>query len=84
MSLIKDLSELCNGLESRPVLKVKEKTKVWWVPSESVKGVTYEVIRNSAGCWYCDCPGFTFRGYCKHTATIEHCYDMGVEYRGER
>jgi len=48
---------------------------------------TYDVVCEEKG-FTCDCPGFTFRGRCKHTQTVvtrieEALDDRSPKYRWE-
>jgi len=59
---------------------------VWKMPNS--KGTdTYDVVCEEKG-FTCDCPGFTFRGRCKHTQTVvtrieEALDDRSPKYRWE-
>lgn len=48
----------------------------WSVPGST--GKTYTVSREQGMDYTCTCPGFTYRGSCKHTADFQaqHQYDM--------
>ena len=39
---------------------------VWEFPSSSSPGKSYRVVFGRAGHLECDCPGFAYRGQCKH------------------
>ena len=44
------------------------RAEVLTVPSASEPG-RYWTLRKVAGEWTCDCPGFAYRGDCKHART---------------
>lgn len=41
------------------------------VPSRRHLGVVYDVRLDDAGQYTCSCPGFGFRGTCRHAATMQ-------------
>lgn len=44
------------------------------------KGETYYITNEGGGDWACTCPGFKFRGSCKHVAEIQQS-KYGVDIR---
>ena len=48
------------------LFEVEDKKDPMVVEVKGSKGQTY-FLSNPGGEWHCTCPGFTFRGACKHT-----------------
>lgn len=48
------------------------------VPSVTSPGVIYKVTAalpdDAREEWYCSCPSWTFRGYCKHADMVHPCH----------
>lgn len=51
------------------------------VKSDSDPNKVYTVRHFDDGPWSCTCPGFTYRGYCKHVTRLQQ--DQGEEMTNE-
>lgn len=53
----------------------------WHIPASG--GGFYELLKDAKGDWACSCPGFHFRGRCRHVhGSVEHpgVYVMEAEF----
>lgn len=51
--------------------KMNYKAKIWMVKSSTQKGVEYVIREMPDGEIRCSCPGFVFRGECKHAKKVK-------------
>jgi hypothetical protein len=51
---------------------------VWDVPSSSAPGKSYRVSFGRAGHLQCTCPGFEYRGECRHVRDIRKTAQVGA------
>jgi hypothetical protein len=57
-------------------------TRLYHIPSRTVRGLTYELRAGEDGVT-CDCPSGMVRGYCRHATLVEEVEKAGLQFAGE-